>query len=324
MEVSEVNRKGRKIVVPSVSYNGRTVVIEGKFIKIAHVYDEEWLEGQCVRDPAELVAHLKGKKAKADLLTFGQKLPDTSPAYPFYFDEDNVAAITLETFDQWWLGLPQVTRKNVRRCAKRGVVVRRVELDEELLKGIAAIFNSDPVRQGVPNVHYGKDFNTVREEVSTYADTSEFIGAYFADELIGYIKLVYVGSMASIMNIVAKNAHHDKRPINGLIAKAVEVVCQKGARFVVYGKYHYGNKGHDALAEFKRRNGFTPINLPVYFVPLSWWGKVALALRLQHGPLGFLPRGLINILLQARRRLYTVGLTRKLSSGEELKTDALA
>ncbi|MDQ6732906.1 MAG: hypothetical protein M3Z35_02130, partial [Nitrospirota bacterium] len=69
MEVSEVNRKGRKVAVPSVSYNGHTVVIEGKFIKIAHVYDEEWLAGQCVRDPAELVAHLKAKKAKADLLT---------------------------------------------------------------------------------------------------------------------------------------------------------------------------------------------------------------------------------------------------------------
>ena len=108
------------------------------------------------------------------------------------------------------------------------MAVKTVELDDALIQGITEIYNETPVRQGKPFPHYGKDFSTVKSETSTLLDRSEFIGAYHGNELIGFIKLVYLGNIASILNIVSKNAHYDKRPTNALIAKAVEICSQKG------------------------------------------------------------------------------------------------
>ena len=46
----------------------------------------------------------------------------------------------------------------------------------------------------------------------------------------------------TILPILALNAHHDKRPMNALLAKAMEVCVQKGVGWFVYGNYIYGNK----------------------------------------------------------------------------------
>ena len=60
---------------------------------------------------------------------------------------DNAAAIPTASFSKWWDGLPQESRKNVRRAGRNGVVVKEVVFDDALVHGIREIYNADPVRQ---------------------------------------------------------------------------------------------------------------------------------------------------------------------------------
>ena len=67
---------------------------------------------------------------KADIFSFTQKLPATRPKYSYPMESESIAAISLISFKEWWEGLPQETRKNVRRSPKRGVVIRVEEFDD--------------------------------------------------------------------------------------------------------------------------------------------------------------------------------------------------
>ena len=104
------------------------------------------------------------------------------------------------------------------------------------------------------------------------------------------------------MQILSMEAHYDKRPMNALLAKAVEVCSERGMSWLVYGKYVYGNKQQSTIGEFKRRNGFRQVNYRRYFVPLTWRGRVAMRLRLHRGLLGLLPERAIQVLLAGRAR----------------------
>ncbi|HEY4282953.1 MAG TPA: hypothetical protein VGM62_07795, partial [Chthoniobacterales bacterium] len=209
------------------------------------------------------------------------------------------------TYEDWWENkLPQVTRKNVRRGHKRGVRVEIAEFNDALVQGISCIYNETPVRQGRRFPHYGKDLATVRKENSTYLDRSDFIGAYFQEELIGFIKLVYVNSLARIMQIVALDRHADKRPTNILIAKAVEICCEKNLTHLIFGKYVYGKKVSSPVTEFKRRSGFEKLSFPVYYFPLSGKGRLAIALKLHLGLRNLIPDKLMDSLLRYRSTLY--------------------
>jgi hypothetical protein len=282
---------------------GRTVVVVGKWLKTASIHDEEWMEGNVIGDPGLFLAELKEQGLKADLFTFVQKIPETRPNYTYPMEWDNVAAIPIASFDDWWeRRLPQVTRKNVRRANKRGVVVKTVEFNDDFVRSLLGIFNETLIKQGRPFAHHGKDFDTVKKEHGTMLDRSQFLGAYSGEELIGFIKLVYMGPIASILNIVTKDQHYDKRPTNALIAKAVEICAQKGISHLIYGKYTYGNKTDSSLREFKHRNGFEEIRFPRYYVPLTLKGRVAVRLKLHRGLLGILPASVIALLLKLRSR----------------------
>ena len=67
--------------------------------------------------------------------------------------------------------------------------------------------------------------------------------------------------------------HFDKRPNNALIAKAVEICATEGKSHFIYGSYVYYDP-NSSLTEFKRRNGFEPVALPRYFIPLTLKGKL--------------------------------------------------
>jgi len=278
------------------------MVVHGRWVRIAEVRADFWLPGQAVHDPASAVAQLKERGVKADIFSFVQKLPETAPKYLYPMEWDNVAAIPVTSYEEWWeKRLPQVARKNVKRAAKRGVVVRVVPYDDELVRGIVEIHNDTPTRQGRPFSHYGKEFQVVKEDYGSFLDRSEFIGAYLGRELIGIIKLIYLGGeTASIMQLVAKTAHYDKRPTSPLIAKAVELCVEKGIPYLTYGKYVYGNKTQNSLTEFKCRNGFERINLPRYFIPLTRWGALAIKLKLHLSLIELLPGPLINLLRGVR------------------------
>ena len=157
------------------------------------------------------------------------KMPSsTNPKYSYPMEEDSIAAIRLSSFKNWWEKLPQETRKNVRRSQKRGVVVDVREFDADLIKGISEVNNDSPMRQRKRNIYYGRSLDQVKKDYCSFVDRSDFICAYVENEMIGFLKLVYRGEVASILNFTPKASHSDKRPANALIAKAVETLRSEG------------------------------------------------------------------------------------------------
>jgi hypothetical protein len=259
--------------------------------------------------PELLVSSLKDRKRggmRADLFTFAQKLPNKTPKYNYAMEWESVAAVELASFKEWWEKLPQETRKNVRRSQKRGVTVEVRPFDDDLIKRISDVNDDSPVRQRIRNVHYGKSLERVRKDYCAFIDRSDFIVTNVGEETIGFLKLVYRGDVASILNLTTKLTHYDKRPGNALLAKAVELCEAKGVRYLTYGLFNYGNKKDSPLREFKVRNGFQEILVPRFYVPLSLWGKLCFKLNAHCGLLGVLPHSVITAALSARARWYTL------------------
>ena len=302
----EVRIRGRTINVPSVQIDGRTIVVTGKWLKIGKAKDEELVEGEIIPNPRPFISKLRESRLGADILTFPQRIHEAAAKYDYFIEVDNAAVACTKSFTNWWEKLPQETRKNVRRAAKRDVSVRVVTFDDDFVKGIKGIYDESPVRQGMRFWHFGKDLAAIKMENGTYLERSEFIGAYHNDELIGFLKFVYVDQAAKIMQILSKSAHYDKRPMNALIAKAIEVCQEKGISYLVYSQFTFGNKKTSPLTEFKRRNGFEQILFPRYYVPLTLKGKIALRLNLHRSLLEILPAQLINLLLGVRSALVQV------------------
>jgi len=304
-DYAEVNVRGRVLKVPSARIHERTVIVTGKWLRMAAVQDEELVEGEVVANPAPFIAELKASRLAADVFSFAQRPPGTPPRHNFHFEWDNWAAIPITSFEDWWEHrLPQETRKNVRRAEKRGVTVRVTPFNDELVKGIQEIYNETPVRQGRAFWHYGKGFETVKVENGTYPDRSAFIGAYFNDELIGFIRVVFVDRIATLVQIIAKVQHQDKRPMNALLAKAVESCVLRGAAMLVYGKYIYGPNQDTSLTEFKRRNGFEEVRFVRYYVALNPKGQMAIWLGLHRGARALLPPSVVRLSLALRTRFY--------------------
>jgi hypothetical protein len=303
-KLEEIRIAGKTLYVPSTDICCRTVVVTGKWIRTAQIKDEDVVEGVTVEDPDLFIIKLKESKLKADVFTFAQRPPEVTPKFDYHSEWDNWAAMPTTSFKDWWENLPQESRKNVRRAAKRGVVVKVTPFDYDLVKGVHRIYNRIPVRDGRPFWHFGKDVETVRRGLATYPDRSEFIGAYWGEELIGFVKMVYVDDVAMLFHLISMDEHYDKRPANALIAKAAEVCEQKGISHLIYTKFIYGNKRRSSLVEFKRRNGFQQVNFPRYHIPLTLRGKLFIWLRLYRGFSGLIPEPILQPLLSLRAWYY--------------------
>ena len=286
------------------------VTLRHGLVRVAAIHDEEWMEGEPVSEPAAFVRSLRDAPP-ADIFSFARPLPRCEPCYPFHFDWDNVAVVSTGEFGHWWDSLPQETRKNVRRSQRRGVTVSRVGFDDQLVRGIGNLYNETPIRQGRKFWHYGKSFKQVNAANATYLDRSEFIGAFFNCELIGFIKFVIVNNVARIMQILSMEAHTDKRPTNALLFKAVEICCHRGISHLVYGKYVYGKKETSAITEFKRRNGFERFDFPRYYVPLTRRGSLAIRYGLYRGLAQFVPEAMIRLFLTTRAAIHRRHLDRR-------------
>jgi hypothetical protein len=303
-KIEETRIRGQTLYVPSTEICGRTVIVTGKWIRTAEIKDEGVVEGVTVEDPDSFITKLKESNLKADLFTFAQRPPEITPKYDYHRDWDNWAAIPTACFEDWWESLSQVSRKNVRRAGRRGVVVKAISFDDDLVKGVHRIYNSIQIRDGRLFWHYGQDVDSVRRSLATYLNRSEFIGAYLGEELIGFLKMVYVDDTATIFHIISMDEHYDKRPQNALIAKAAEVCGQKSVSHLIYGKFIYGNKRRSSLVEFKRRNGFQQVNFPRYYIPLTPRGELFVRLRLYRGVSGLLPEPILYLALSCRDWYY--------------------
>jgi Acetyltransferase (GNAT) family len=297
---SEIRVKGKPVTVPSVQVDGRTVIMSGKWLKKASVHDEDLLEGETITDPASFVQRLKQTAPTADIFTFFQRLPDTTPKYTYHVEWDNIAVIPITTFSDWWeKRVDPGVRRAVRKAAKAGVIVKSVEFDDTFVNGIASINNETPIRQGKPFWHFQKSFDAVKRENSTYAERNAFLGAYWQNELIGYIRITFVDRCAHILQLLTMTKHFDKKPANALVAKAVEIGVEKGMSHLVYCNYVY-NDPKSSLTEFKRRNGFEKVLLPRYYVAQTFKGKVALSLGLHRGLAQSIPKPVLIQLLKMR------------------------
>ncbi len=305
---TEYRIRGRSYTVPSQIVRGRELISVGRWPRMAMFRDEDWLEGELVPDPAAFVAELRASGLAADIFAFSGPLEGGPPHAGLHYELDNAAVIHTSYYKAWWEGLPQEARKNTRRAAKKGISVRIVPFDDELVAGIKSIYDEAPVRQGRPFWHYGKDIARVRLENSSYLDRCDFIGAYFGDQLVGFVKLVYVDNAARMMQILCLSAHQDKRPIIALIAHAAQHCHRKGIRYLHYGKFSYYGKIDSSMAEFKRRLGFERIEYPRYFIPLTIGGRIALKAGVHKGWRTLLPQ---NAVEQAQR-IRTVWLARRI------------
>jgi len=178
-----------------------------------------------------------------------------------------------------------------------------VPFDEALVRGIKAIYDETPIRQGRLFWHYGKSLEQVWNENATYPSCSQFLGAYLGEQLIGFVKLVYVDAAASMMQILSLASQHQLYITNALIAKCVDVAIARSSAYLIYGKYTYGNKRRSSVVRFKRDHGFEQIRFPRYFIPLTARGHVMLAAGVHRGYRRFIPERLMYALLRQRSKM---------------------
>lgn len=283
---------------------GKEIRIKGKWLRIADLDSDGF---DFLDDPEAMLEALRRSGTKVDLFTFLQRLPESAPKYSYPMEWDNLAAIPVSTFDEWWtkqIGFK--ARNKAKQAEKKGVVVREVPFNEEFVRGIWEIYNESAVRQGRRFPHYGKDFETVYKEEATYLEDSVFIGAFLEEKLIGFVKLVSdrTRTQAALMNILSLIQQRDKAPTNALIAHAVRVCASQGISYLVYSNFAYGKKQTDGIMAFKEANGFKKMDLPRYYVPLTLRGRIAFRWRLHHRFIDHLPESVVGRVRDFRNSWY--------------------
>ena len=280
------------------------VRVSGGRVRIARLDAESY---RFPDTPDQLIAALRRAPEPPDLFTFVEDVSVTERRFRYPMEWENFAVLPVTTFDHYFSQqILSVARNRARQAGKKGVVLREVEFDEKLVRGIWEIYNETPVRQGRPYPHFGKDLETVYREEATYLDTAAFAGAYLGDELIGFIKVVWDEKriQGDLMNILSKMAHRDKAPTNALICEAVKICERRGVANLVYGCYAFAGRSEDNLTDFKQKTGFKRVEVPRYWVPLTAWGAVALRLGLHHRLVDRLPEGWSNKLREWRSGWY--------------------
>ncbi len=283
----------------------REIKISGRLVRTARLDADKY---QFLSDPEPLIEGLRASGQRIDLFTFLQGLPATEPRYRYPMEWDNLAVLPVSTFENWWnkqIGFK--ARNKAKQAEKKGVVLREVPFDETLVQGISDIYNEVPVRQGRRFPHYGKSLDTIYREAATYLDSSTFIGAFHGEELIGFIKLVADESrqQAGLMNIVSKIAHRDKAPTNALVAQAVRSCAERQISYLVYSNFAYGRKQQDSIVDFKTRNGFSRVDVPRYYVPLTTLGSAAFRMGLHHRLADHVSEPLAQKLREIRHNWYS-------------------
>lgn len=290
---------------------GKYIRVQGRMIRIARLDTDKY---EFLDDPEAVLKGLRECGERVDIFTFLQKLPDnlressmTEPRFHYPMEWDNLAVLPVSSFDNWWSRqIRWEARGRARQAGKKGVVLREVPFDDALVRGIWEIYNETPVRQGRPFAHYGEDIETVRKEEATYLDRSIFIGAFLADTLIGFVKLVTDETKrhAILMNILSMVQHRDKAPTNALIAQAVRSCSENSIPYLLYQNFSYSNKRPDGISKFKEVNGFQRVELPRYYVPLTRLGFVAFRLGLHHRFVDHLPSAVADKLREFRNAWY--------------------
>jgi len=215
-------------------------------------------------------------RLEGDIFTWWQRYPDVSPHYQYPMIWDNMAVCEFNSYDDWWRKIGKKTRNMVRKAKKNRVKVKIVAPDVNFFQGVMCIYNETPIRQGKYFKHYGKPLEYVIEKFKPWLDERNvYIGAYWKNELIGFVHLIKTDKYWLMSQILSYIKHRDKAPNNILISEAVWHCSQTSVKRIVYGRMSTGG-----LGKFKINNGFERKLVPRYYVPLSGKGKIFINLRL--------------------------------------------
>lgn len=286
IESEAVVRRGKKqdAKLPAIDVGTTRIVVRGRWLRSARLFDEELVEDKDFPGVDAIKQALLASRHGADYICLARpfstnfSVPDEAVR-----SNDNAAVLSTQSFNSWWTSLPQETRKNARLCIKRGVDVRPVPFSDDLVAGIKQIYDETPVRQGRRFWHYGANLLRVKELNQTYLPRSQFVGAYYNDKLIGFVKYIIVDKRAILIQIIAMQSHRDKRTIYGLIRTTVQLCESQGLQLLIYDKYDYGVHRDSTLSEFKRRCGFLPHSFARYHIPLTKFGLLACHMGLHLG-----------------------------------------
>jgi hypothetical protein len=250
------------------------MLIVGRRLFYYHAqYSIEYIEDT---DPTKDLLH-NLQKRNVDLFTFVHRsfmMP--VPKYSFPHEDEPIALLKIRSFENWWGSQIRTEERNrIRKAEKKGVWVKTAEINENFIKSAQKIYNETPIRQGRRYVGYGLSLSDVREKFRNL-QRSEVLGAYFNNELIGLLWMVYGDRVARIRSFLSLIKHRDKAPNNALMAQGVRRCCEKGFRFIVYEKMGY----LPGLDSFKTHNGFKECVIPRYYIPLSKKGILAIKLRI--------------------------------------------
>jgi hypothetical protein len=318
LETSAISVDGRHVQVPSVRIDNRTVLIRGNHVRVASIQSEAWLEGEPVPDPARFIKVLSETNRRPDWFTFAQRFYEVKPKHHLPYHWDNVAAVPITTYDDWWdLQISHSMRKDVKRAERMGLQVREVQLHDSLVRGIKEVYDENPMRQGRRFWHYGKSLQQIAEENSSYLERSCFLAAYHGSELAGFMKIVFSDNVARLMQILSKEKHFDKRPGNALIAQAIRLCAKRGCTYLTYGNYTYGNHTRSPLTQFKRRNGFECILFPRYCVPLTPLGHLLVHSGLHRGVRSLMPAIVVNTAIGLRDFIVDRRMNARPNAGAE-------
>lgn len=283
--------RGRIRNVSAITMGNVNILLTGSgLLQAAVVQDEDFVIPSQIPAPGDVLKAVQDANLKADVVIVGQDFRISQPLYGgLSCEPDNVAAITLSSYEQWLAALSQPTRRNIRLAEKRRVEIKVADFNEEFASGIKGIYDESPIRQGRRFWHYNKPLGAVREENATYQSSSDYLAAYHDSVMIGFIKVVYVGNVARIMQILGMTAHFDKKPMFALVARAVARACEKGASHLTYCKYTYEGQEDSSITEFKRRLGFVQFDFPRYVLPVTFKGRIGTKVGAHRGLRGMLP-----------------------------------
>src|SRR6478735_3972663 len=96
---AQISVRGKWVTVPAIEIGGKSIIVTGRWPRIARVRAEEWLESE-LDDPPGCVERLRSASdgLHADIFTFGQKVPDVSPKYNYTMEPESVAVADVRNF----------------------------------------------------------------------------------------------------------------------------------------------------------------------------------------------------------------------------------
>ncbi len=290
-------------MITSPGFSEPKPIVSGRLVRIARIQSEYYVP---LEDPISMIDGLR-RSGKADIFSFVQPGPDFAPKYDFYSELDSIAVVAITNYDHWWMRqINDKTRNMVRKAKKMGAEIRKAELDAEFVKGIKEIYDEVDVIQGKPNRHYHKSLERLKAEHSSFLNRSELLGAYHQGKLIAFAKVTFTKHRAVLMNIAGMVCHRDKAPTNALLARVVEICAERGIPYLQYGVW--SKRG---LGNFKKHHAFERLDIPRYFVPLSFKGRLALALNLHRSLKENIPESWIDFGTELRSKWRSYKLSKK-------------